>query len=40
VLINNAGIMPFDDAGGCIDDQVSRSILDTNLLGPIRLTSA
>ena len=40
VLINNAGIMPFDDAGGTIDDQVSRSILDTNLLGPIRLTSA
>ncbi|MCI1005489.1 SDR family NAD(P)-dependent oxidoreductase [Herbaspirillum sp. C7C8] len=40
VLINNAGIMPFDDAGGTIDDQVSRNILDTNLLGPIRLTSA
>jgi uncharacterized oxidoreductase len=40
VLINNAGIMPFDDVSGPVDDAVSHSILDTNLLGPIRLTSA
>lgn len=40
VLVNNAGIMPFDDASTKIDDAVSRSILDTNLLGPIRLSSA
>lgn len=40
VLINNAGIMPFDDAGGHIDEAVSRRIVDTNLLGPVLLTSA
>jgi len=40
VLINNAGIMPFDDASGPVDDKAARSVIDTNLLGPIRLTSA
>lgn len=39
VLINNAGIMPFDDASTTVEDATSRSILDTNLLGPIRMTS-
>jgi uncharacterized oxidoreductase len=40
VLINNAGIMPFDNAAAVIDDHVSQAILTTNLLGPIRMTSA
>lgn len=40
VLINNAGIMPFDDASGVLDDSQTRTLVDTNLLGPIRLTSA
>jgi uncharacterized oxidoreductase len=40
VLINNAGIMEPDQAGGVIDDRLVVSTVATNLLGPIRLTSA
>lgn len=40
VLINNAGIMPFDNAAGQIDEAISRRLVETNLLGPILLTSA
>ncbi|MCM3698644.1 SDR family oxidoreductase [Paenibacillus macerans] len=40
VLINNAGIIQPDDAAGVIDEDVLVSTVATNLLGPIRLTSA
>ena len=40
VLINNAGIMQIDDAAGMLDEAVLVSTIATNLLGPIRMTSA
>ena len=40
VLINNAGIMLPDQAGGKVDDPLMVSHITTNLMGPIRMTSA
>jgi uncharacterized oxidoreductase len=40
VLINNAGIMKPDGVAGPVDDAAVASIVTTNLLGPIRMTSA
>lgn len=40
VLLNNAGIMKADAVDGPVDDAIVASTVATNLLGPIRLTSA
>jgi uncharacterized oxidoreductase len=39
-VINNAGIMQLDDTSTVMDDAQATSIIATNLLGPIRVTSA
>lgn len=39
-VINNAGIMQIDDTSTVMDDGQMTSIITTNLLGPIRVTSA
>lgn len=40
VVINNAGIMPFDDAAGDLDDAGAVHLIETNLLGPVRVSAA
>lgn len=40
VIINNAGVMHIDDASMAIDEELMLSTVSTNLLGPIRVTSA
>ena len=40
VLINNAGIMLPDQVQGGVDDALLVSTITTNLMGPIRVTSA
>lgn len=39
-LFNNAGVMLPDQAGGKVDEAVMVSHITTNLMGPIRMTSA
>jgi uncharacterized oxidoreductase len=40
VLVNNAGIMPFDDPSAAVDEAAMLAAIETNLLGPIRMSSA
>jgi uncharacterized oxidoreductase len=40
VLINNAGVMHIDNVAASVDEQMMRSTITTNLMGPIVLTGA
>src|SRR6185369_16119017 len=40
VVINNAGIMQADRAQGPVDDKLLVDTVTTNLIGPVRMTSA
>lgn len=41
VVINNAGVMPFDDASSsALDDEGAVKLVETNLLGPVRVSAA
>ncbi|MBN3836067.1 SDR family NAD(P)-dependent oxidoreductase [Burkholderia sp. Ac-20344] len=40
VVFNNAGIMPFDDVTRSLDDSQAVHLINTNLLGPVRVSAA